>query len=516
MDNYSQSSRILLNIQMIADELSEKECTFEANIPDDESEFCSFGLFCNQKELADDVIYILTKDNYKSFPVNEHSYISPDNVIGSAPHIRCLKTDEGDIINIIASIFERYHKFESKINSILLNNGSSTELLEEAGLFFNNPMMFHDRYFTVISISKMHENMLKLEKSKDNRSMHIPLWLINSLKFDQEYQDTFNSRKASIWEVNQEPYNMRCLYVNIYDGSYYLGRLIINELDSEFKPSQFRLAEIIAEYVKSLFLQEKISKSHHFRDYEDTVRTLIRKGKADGTELNEFLEINGWEQDDTYVCAKLQSQDPNHLFRTNQILRSNLPAVITDAFDFFHDQRLCLLINLTKSNITRETLKSSFAEFIRENLMYCGISNPIKGINYIGKAFNQTDYVLQYIKSHQNQWILSFDECAISYILQKISSNAEEMQFIAPELITLLETDKEKGTEYFKTLRAFLKNERSIPKTSEELIIHRTTLQYRLEKINEIIKRDLDKEKNRLYFELSFLILEKQQKDAAI
>ena len=83
--------------------------------------------------------------------------------------------------------------------------------------------------------------------------------------------------------------------------------------------------------------------------------------------------------------------------------------------------------------------------------------------------------------------------------------------FIAPYLYKLRSIDKERGTEYFHTLKSWLLNERSIPKTSEALIVHRTTLTYRLEKMRELIPIDLDDPKLRLYLLLSYHLLDARE-----
>lgn len=123
-------------------------------------------------------------------------------------------------------------------------------------------------------------------------------------------------------------------------------------------------------------------------------------------------------------------------------------------------------------------------------------------------AFEQTEYIIEYIKHNSTQWLRSFNECALSYMTSTLSRQKSIESLVAPELLILLNSDKEKGTEYYKTLRTYLRNERSIPRTSEELIIHRTTLQYRLEKITELTKLNLDKEKQRLYLLMSFIMLD--------
>ena len=78
----------------------------------------------------------------------------------------------------------------------------------------------------------------------------------------------------------------------------------------------------------------------------------------------------------------------------------------------------------------------------------------------------------------------------------------------APYLYKLRGIDRDRGTEYYRTLRAWLLNERSIPKTAEALIVHRTTLTYRLEKLRELIPIDLDDPDFRLYLLLSYHLMD--------
>ena len=83
-----------------------------------------------------------------------------------------------------------------------------------------------------------------------------------------------------------------------------------------------------------------------------------------------------------------------------------------------------------------------------------------------------------------------------------------EAQTQKTELQLLMEHDRERGTQYFETLRTYLLQERDIPRTSEQLIIHRTTLQYRLKKIQSLTELDLNDSRQRLYLLLSLWILD--------
>ena len=60
-------------------------------------------------------------------------------------------------------------------------------------------------------------------------------------------------------------------------------------------------------------------------------------------------------------------------------------------------------------------------------------------------------------------------------------------------------------------MREYLLCERDIPKTSQTLIIHRTTLLYRLKKIESLVNLSLDDPGQRLYLLLSLYVMDRIQ-----
>ena len=99
----------------------------------------------------------------------------------------------------------------------------------------------------------------------------------------------------------------------------------------------------------------------------------------------------------------------------------------------------------------------------------------------------------------------------MDHILEKLDTPLPNRALVSPDLLELMEFDRASGTEYFPTLRAYLRNERDIPKTAEALIIHRTTLLYRLKKIRAMLHVNLDDPDQRLYLNLSLWMLEKEE-----
>lgn len=68
----------------------------------------------------------------------------------------------------------------------------------------------------------------------------------------------------------------------------------------------------------------------------------------------------------------------------------------------------------------------------------------------------------------------------------------------------------EHDSELSRTLYLYLKNERNMNAAAQELFIHRNTLRYRLEQIDQVINVDLDDSDMRMYLLFSYLIKDRK------
>ena len=502
--------QLFVSLQMIADELDGRLWNFTLEQGEISPCFRGFQVFTGQKKLQHDFVYLLQRDKAESFPTDQYSYLTEEDIAGVAPHIRSLDRPMLEIINEITQIFQKYHDFEAELNWIVNDGGSLTDLCRVASSFFQNPIYIHDSVFTVIALPSYVEGMLKFDYNPETDKYYIPLWLIEDFKFNAGYTQTLQQRHACIWGLDQYPYHMRSLYVNIWDGNYCRARLLVNELHEPLKPGQFKLAEYLAEYVKIILRRDELNTTRrNYRNFEDTVKELAAGQTVAYSDLHILLTMLGWHENDQYLCVKMQSQKPDIAITSCNVLRSTLSAVFSGIISTFSEQQLCVIVNLTVSGNDSLTFRSRLAPLLRDSYMYGGASFPLSGINLLSAGFRQADLALeQAFKRQSSKWFIPFEDCALSYMLEHIDTKLPPEMLAAPALLRLQQHDLKKGSQYYDTLRCYLQCERRIPNTADALIIHRTTLIYRLEKISELIKIDLEDEAVRLYLLLSFRILE--------
>ncbi len=508
VNRFSQSGRMLLSIRMLADPLDELFWEYQVQLEGDTPRLRGCQLYCGQSPLQEDLIYLLP-EGVQDFPIDTYSYITPEDLQGRAPHIRCVRHPINEVLNTILTTFQHYHDFEMQLGAIVTGGGSLSDLCLLSSDFFRNPVYIHDNMFTVLAMSHRVDGTLKLEYNEKNGRIHIPLWLIDDFKFDNSYRSTLEQHHASIWGNDQYPFNMRSLYVNLWDGSQYRGRLLINEISTPLQPGQFQAAEYLAEYIMMILRRNDRDRNHHYRSFDDTFIDLISTGQADRYDLEAMLDVLDWDARDQYLCLKLQSQDSDIAIRSDGALRSKLASLLQHYFSFYYEQQLCAVVNLTRFRVSPHAIRLQLAPHIRDSYMFGGLSSPVSGILTIGSGFRQADIALRAAAAAKHsQWLVSFADCALDYIQSCAAEQLPPELLAAPVLQELRQFDKAHSTQYYDTLRAFLLHERSIPKTAEALIIHRTTLTYRLGKLQEQWNLNLDDSDTRLYLLLSFRLLD--------
>jgi purine catabolism regulator len=87
-----------------------------------------------------------------------------------------------------------------------------------------------------------------------------------------------------------------------------------------------------------------------------------------------------------------------------------------------------------------------------------------------------------------------------------LSDREKLVMFYEKTLGPLLEYDMRQHADLIKTLEAFFACHGNLSQTAEMLIVHRNTLLYRMNRINEIAQIDLDRPEIRLALHLAITI----------
>jgi purine catabolism regulator len=133
-----------------------------------------------------------------------------------------------------------------------------------------------------------------------------------------------------------------------------------------------------------------------------------------------------------------------------------------------------------------------------------GIGRPGPGLSGLRRSFVQARESLALIRSlFDGDRVLSFGELSLYHLLGHLRYSDELLTFFGQTLEPLIQYDATHDTELTRTLEAFFAHHGNVSQTAEYLFLHRNSLLYRLERIEEITDLDLDDADDRFALQLA-------------
>ncbi len=127
----------------------------------------------------------------------------------------------------------------------------------------------------------------------------------------------------------------------------------------------------------------------------------------------------------------------------------------------------------------------------------------------LSRAFREAEQALTIaLRLYGGDRTTAFEELGVYRLLFHLHGTPELAGFQQETLSKLIGYDKEHEGELIKTLRAFFANHGNLSRTAEQLILHRNTVTYRLERIEELTGLDLENEDDRFRLQLALKLTE--------
>ncbi len=136
--------------------------------------------------------------------------------------------------------------------------------------------------------------------------------------------------------------------------------------------------------------------------------------------------------------------------------------------------------------------------------IHCGVGRPACGMGPLRHSFREAEQALRLSDELQMQARATFfGNSSLFMLLRSIKSPGELERFCMTWLTDLIAYDAHQNSALLETLRAYFANNGNTALTAKELRIHRNTLAYRLNRIAEITRLDLEDADVRLNLHLA-------------
>lgn len=497
--------RLLPTLPMLAESLMIAGWDCRMLLSDARQSYRGIRLYHRQNPLQKDVLYLL-RPGEEAFPFDSHSYVSAADHPGQANHLVCPDRPDEEILDQLLEIFSQFQLWEDSINLLLYHNASLQELCELGAQLLDNPVCIHDDWFVMMASTQEFTRLMEPEYLMSSAKGFVPRAVVQDFQDDSDYLETYAQHGAKIWHAPEKRYES--MYVNLWDGTVYKGRLLVARTNRDFLQRDFLLAEALTQRAVMLLRRKQPGDEDIHQNMDDIVFALLQGRQTDQADLAYLMHMLHWQKTDRLLCLRLKPQASISTMMSH-MLHSDLFQSFPGCYILLGNQEQCVILNLSQTGLPIGRIRHQLAPLCRDYCLYAGLSSPVTGIQELQAAYYQAGAALDHAFRLRNEkWILSFCECAMEHMFKTLPPPLLPSHLVSPELSMLMAYDKENDTPYYETLREYLLHERDIPRTSEALIIHRTTLLYRLKKIQSLIQVNLEDPWQRLYLMLSLWILE--------
>ncbi|MFI3172781.1 MAG: PucR family transcriptional regulator ligand-binding domain-containing protein [Eubacteriales bacterium] len=119
------------------------------------------------------------------------------------------------------------------------------------------------------------------------------------------------------------------------------------------------------------------------------------------------------------------------------------------------------------------------------------VGGEYEGIEDIYKSYNQSKKMFGIFSESQKQEISFYDDIGVHKLLLAIEDNEVIKQYITDIIEPIHVQDEVNQTDLLMTLKCYLRHSGSVKEAAAELFVHRNTINYKVKKIEELLKINL-------------------------
>lgn len=464
------------------------------------------------------IVYIVDSGDYQ-LPNHliRHAMIIFTNVCeqdqtAGHPNVCMLKNDvpADDVFLYVQEIFDLYSAWEDELTQSRLSGRPIQDLIDiTARRIISNPILLIGMDFTVIATRGTSYGELRNSVLGTNE---VTYDLVTALKSDPNYADTFSRDGCFVYPGNRIASPMLCVNIKRFQNTVF--RLLVSRGEIPIDLTFGFVLEALSNYISHAFSTNTVVNRDTSSSLHQIFRAILTDPAADYIEVSQQLSNLGWYASHSYQCILIE---PGALDGRNLSLRSicsYIESTIPGSCSIEYRGNAIVYVNIDLCPLSDSEIAQRLAGFIRDSMLNAGYSRKMTGHFNLQRQYVQASLALTVgRRKSPSQWIHHFNEITLVYMLDQTTRKLPPYMLAHEKLLQLKNMADNNDSPLYQTLRVYLENHQNLTKTSEDLFIHRSTLLYRLEKIQNLMHCNFDNPEEVLYLLLSFRILD-QEKDA--
>ena len=402
-------------------------------------------------------------------------------------------------------VFVNYSTKHNEYMILLMAHKPMQQILDFCTSFMNNYVFLLDKNLSVLESSSLHA-LDEKQSIYDTKQLKGIMQAIAE-KIRENSQPTDNKERLLIEHVPKNDKTPEFYYCHSIVGKTRIATLVVCKTFGSF----FEFSGICMQYLANLMQpcligRYSLSVKTHTNIRQEIYFMIEDKGGNRLAVLHN-LSMLGWNPNDTYQIVYIQKAEMSEHRQTitpSFYLYENLFPDCIPVYDPTGTYVIVVVHNATDS-LSPQTL-AGLKELMTKNKLECRISLPFNDFFDLKSHFDLVKSSLFEMSEHREN-VTMYRDVMPRHIISNLSSLLPVHALCHPAAVKLYQYDSRNGTELLVTLEKYLLYNKSIQKAGEELYIHRNTIVYRKQKIEEITGLSLNPLNNYLHLLLSCIVL---------
>lgn len=398
----------------------------------------------------------------------------------------------------IQGVFERFEAMSDRATTAAIEGRPIDAVLDPLSGALKNPFALFDS--TSMFIGKA---------GRVNMAESDEIW---QAAFDEGYPPVQNLERSQIQQMRtrDEPFiseynTTTTMNVGLKINGELVGALGCTQIAAPFTEGQVSAMHWIKLLLEKLW--PLLSSRTELAGISDQlILQLINRLNVSLDLVERFLAGRGWRMDDAYTVLTLFQPDGTFYTMDIEHLRHLITSISPMAVIIeVHDG---LLAVLHEPSNPPEDAKGALISFMEKRGLQMTVGSEVHSFLDLWKAYEQCR-AARAVATEQDGAVVPFGAVCGRYLLHALDASTDLEALCHPKVAAMAE--RPRGEEFVHSLRLYLINGRSLTRAANALCVHRNTLIYRIEKIEEMLGADLSDadEDQLLYLYFSCLVVER-------
>lgn len=392
------------------------------------------------------------------------------------------------------------------VSRLFFSGADAHQLLEKARTYLGNPVIITNSSLETIACSKEAEIKDAIWQRMISKGRER-YQLLKELTDSGIVAALSKSSKPAL--VDSPAMEHRYICGPLTAGNEFIGQVTILEYHRTFEEGDFEFVQALCEIFTYFIINSSGLRNLENRNYELLLADLFKGSYHNRKVITEVLNYIDWSQNQVHQVLVARG-DPQfnqyNIFPIKDLLENidyGIKGIVLE-------DRIAMLISLVDKKLPR--LKSEILErveaLLREHHFTAGISRLYTDIDQTYNHYQEAAAALNLLRHFESPCrLLHYNDIALEDGFAILSKDHDLRRFFDDDLTKILEYDQAHQTYYLRDVYAVIVTGGNLRQSAELLNIHRNTLNYRIEKIQQLFEVNLSDPETAFKLNLSLRML---------